>query len=525
MYNFEVSSANQNKNVLIAWHHNTFPHAEAVLQVATEIISTGANPIILDLTKQLPLYQTSISKYLSRKFDRLHQQAPNHALREESSNLSISLIQPRNNKRLSLLIRALLMQIKISGTAKELETDTRWGGLGPALASDLVTQIALDEYASVARNPFGAFRSIRAFLVNEKLTKDVLSNMNIASVVVFNGRLCPHSGVWSAAKSSNVNVYFYEVGAGPYYFFESFRPHDRSRIQEKSRVAFENLGESEKDRLASDFRNRRTLTSLNRFLELQLPSAGEPVLDISPNVRVAVIYTSSPEELIGVGASWENFGWENQYEAIRATVVRLELLGFKVVIRIHPNIANKSWREFNRAMRAFRGLSCPILLPYDQVNSYDLLESASIVVVWRSTIGLEASALGKPTYCLNPTRYDLTADVKTIHNAENLKKEVFRTYSVDAKKAMPAIFWSNSLGFSHRRNLSDNWEELKENFYKGRRVFMKINRFFVLIDDFVDIKERPTNLFRFIRIAFGKKKTQNFIRKLYGYESFRENIL
>jgi hypothetical protein len=309
------------------------------------------------------------------------------------------------------------------------------------------------------------------------------------------------------------------------YFFESFRPHDRSRIQEKSRATFENLGELEKERLAIDFRDRRTVTSLNRFLELQLPSAGEPVLDISPTVRVAVIYTSSPEELIGVGASWENFGWENQYEAIRATVVRLEFLGFKVVIRIHPNIANKSWREFNRAMRAFRDLSCPVLLPYDQVNSYDLLESASIVVVWRSTIGLEASALGKPTYCLNPTRYDLTADVKTIHNAENLKEEVFPIYAVDTKKVMPAIFWSNSLGFSHRRDLSDNWEEIKENFYKGRRIFMKINRFFVLIDDFIDIKERPTNLFRLIRIALGKKKTQNIIRRLYGYESFRESIL
>jgi hypothetical protein len=512
------------QHFLIPWHHNTFPHAEAVIQVTKEIQSMGARVTILDLTAILPSFELSISQFLLRKFDHFHYSSPRQALRSEASDLLVTVVKPRKYKNISLFLKAMLLQTHIKGTAKQLELETKWGRLGPALASELVTRIAYDEFAKVSRNRVNVFRSVRTFMLTQQLTTEVLSSLDVDSVVVFNGRLCAHAGVWEATKLAGLDVFFYEVGVNQYFFFEKFRPHNRELFQAKSKEIYRGTSEKARETVAAEFRNRRTLLSANRFLELQQPFSGTPV-ETNFTKRVAVIFTSSPEELIGVGDTWENSGWINQYDAICATAKRLDKLGFLVVIRIHPNIANKSWQEFNRAMKAFRGLSYSLLLPYDQVNSYELLDLASIVVVWRSTIGLEASAIGKPTYCLNPTRYDLTADVKRIYSSDDLESEEFQEYAVDSSKAMPAIFWSNTLGFGERRELSGRWLNQKDLYYRQRRYIHRINKLFFLLDNIIDIRKRPTNLFRFFRRVIGKDRTQNLIRWTYGYPRFQGSQL
>jgi hypothetical protein len=54
---------------------------------------------------------------------------------------------------------------------------------------------------------------------------------------------------------------------------------------------------------------------------------------------------------------------------------------------------------------------------------------------------------------------------------------------------------------------------------------MKFNSIFVKFDNLIDIKERPTHLFRLIRLVLGKRKTQNVILSLYGYQSLEEKII
>lgn len=511
-------AAESEQKILIAWHHNTFPHAEAVIQVAKEIQTKGGCPIIFDLTHLLPTHGFSISQFFFRKFDRLHRFSSNHALLTEANQMEVPVINPRKYKRISLILRTIQLQNQVKGTAKDLEQETRWGGLGPALASDVVTRIAFDEFAKVSRYPISVFRSIRSFLINEQLTNEIIKYCSIDSVVVFNGRLCAHAGVWKAARSTDVDIEFYEVGIAPFFFLEKFRPHDRKLIQEKSKAQFRSLTKEEIDETTQQFRSRRSEISVNRFLELQLPFSQSLVQNNSKSL-LAIIFTSSPEELIGVGATWENPGWQNQYAAIRATAKRLDRLGYEVVIRIHPNIANKSWREFNRAMKAFRDLPYSVLLPYDLVNSYSLLDKASIVVVWRSTVGLEASALGKPTYCLNPTRYDETADIRRILTIEELESETFEEFIVDSTKSKPAIFWSNSLGFCRRRELSDSWTFQKENFYQARRYMQRFSSLFVVVDNLIDIANRPTKLFGILRKFLGNRAVEKLIRYVYGYQS------
>ena len=57
------------------------------------------------------------------------------------------------------------------------------------------------------------------------------------------------------------------------------------------------------------------------------------------------------------------------------------------------------------------------------MNSYDLVTEADIVVVERSTIGLEASLMGKPVWTTQASQWDLVADVRQILNPSDVTAE------------------------------------------------------------------------------------------------------
>lgn len=201
-------------------------------------------------------------------------------------------------------------------------------------------------------------------------------------------------------------------------------------------------------------------------------------------VKVITIFTSTIGEFIANNGI-ESYGWNSQYDAVENTVKYLLKRNYDVSIRMHPNSARFSWKDIRKIYDLGRDFQVKVYLPWEQVNSYDLVSRAEYVFTWGSTIGLEASAVGKKTYIFSPTYYSQIADVRAF-SPNSLLKIDLEDWITDRNLSKQAIYISNNHGLSiDNGTLTDGTELiLKELEAKGLsynqniRQFMKKSYFF-----------------------------------------------
>jgi hypothetical protein len=108
----------------------------------------------------------------------------------------------------------------------------------------------------------------------------------------------------------------------------------------------------------------------------------------------------------------------------------LDSMGVSSYIRVHPNLLTKSRKSYKRTLSEVRNLkrnhpNLFVIWHYEDVDTYSLLESSSGVIVWNSTVGLEASAMAIPVWALSATFYGETAQVKNLFGPESISGETF----------------------------------------------------------------------------------------------------
>ena len=134
---------------------------------------------------------------------------------------------------------------------------------------------------------------------------------------------------------------------------------------------------------------------------------------------LAVFFASSFDEFLAFGPMWSIDEWGHRFEAFDEMMSLLEKKGVALVLRLHPNLGSKSRLYFRREVKQALVLKAahPSLRIYwhnDAANSYDLVAKASYVIVERSTIGLEASLMGKPVWVTHATQWDQIADIRQV---------------------------------------------------------------------------------------------------------------
>jgi len=122
-----------------------------------------------------------------------------------------------------------------------------------------------------------------------------------------------------------------------------------------------------------------------------------------------VFFTSSKDELEALGPSWKTFDWQDQYQAFETIMNLLPKENYRFFLRVHPNLKNKSYLDKVRELGRIKSISnqgLQIFGPYSTINSYDLAQAADLVVISRSTIGIETLARGKPVVSTAASYYD-----------------------------------------------------------------------------------------------------------------------
>jgi hypothetical protein len=207
--------------------------------------------------------------------------------------------------------------------------------------------------------------------------------------------------------------------------------------------------------------------------------------------KLGVIYTSSIDETINNLGNDTN-GWESQSQAICAAATEFRRLGIRPVVRIHPNSENKAIRDLLELTINLTANGIDYILPWEEIDSYKLLEVAQIVGTWGSTIGIEAAARGIPVFVLGRSEYARMSRITEISPGKISEIEQVMKKQLDIEAILLSIYQMKNQGFRIANYLTEtdrnNFDEITRKFQGEQMLRRKIRRrlnYFFLVSDSV----------------------------------------
>ena len=282
-------------------------------------------------------------------------------------------------------------------------------------------------------------------------------------VLIPNGRTSRQEVARKLAEQRNIPFKFYEMGrARPdAYYLGTTQPHDRISSQEELDFLTSTLSQQEIVSLADDMLAERMSlgSSINTFSKKWVEQAVK-ASSTNESKPLAVFFTSSTDEFLSFGPMWNIDSWSEQFEAFDLMIPDLERRGARCVMRVHPNLLDKSHRYVSKTIRSVKELSrrhpeLEVIWHTSPVNSYDLVRSSTYVITEHSTIGMEASMMGKPVWVTEAAQWDHVADVKQILSPADFTKSTMDLWDVDPSGAKKfAAYW-----MMQEHPLSYSWKD------------------------------------------------------------------
>ena len=385
-----------------------------VASVVADLRDAGKNVSVVDLAPTTTIRQGFPPNYLTRIFG---QTVKTTAFGEVLESLGASyVILPESVNELSIP-QEHLEPIRI------------------AVDSELLTYFRLDHIpnsrearllrASLESNSVRTYRSLC----------DLWSADTPDEVLVPNGRTSRQKAARLVAESLNIPVRLYENGRAQKnsYYLGTTQPHDRIASQAEVASLTSSMEPGEASSLARKWLESRMSSSggTNIF------SASWNPIEKSQGAGVrkrAVFFASSFDEFLAFGPMWTIDEWSSQFEAFDLIMSVLEKRGVDLVLRLHPNLASKSRWYFQREVRDIFALqkkhpSLKIHWHNSPVNSYQLVAESDYVIVERSTIGLEASLMGKPIWATQATQWDQVADIRQLLTPSDVTDEALQLWA------------------------------------------------------------------------------------------------
>jgi hypothetical protein len=285
--------------------------------------------------------------------------------------------------------------------------------------------------------------------VAQKFSK-FLDETNPRAVVVFNGQFYPEATARYLAQQRGIRVITHEVGLQPASAF--FIDGEATAYPIHIPAEFE-LNDEQNARLdaylTKRFRGDFTMAGIKFWAEmkgldgsfLQKAAGFKQIVPIFTNV---IFDTSQPH----ANTVFEDmFDWlDLVLEVIRAHPETL------FVIRAHPDElrVRKASREtvaaWVEASGADKEPNVVFVAPNQTLSSYELIQKSKFVMVYNSTIGLEASILGAVVLCTGKARFTQYPTVffpQTIENVRRKMKEFLDADQID----VPPEFKRNARRF------------------------------------------------------------------------------
>lgn len=304
-------------------------------------------------------------------------------------------------------------------------------------------------------------------------------------IYIFNGRSTTSGPIVSLCKRINQPFFVHERGGqmGKYYLANNSTPHDISYAQKE----IENLwieGENSKYETGSRFyidRRNRIVQGWYSFTKNQeknsLPES------FSKNRKNIAIFNSSIGEYAAV-KGWENaiYIFGSEIDALKSILTFFKKNDSKIhfYLRVHPNLKgcnNSQTNDIYSLEKEFKNIE--IIKPESNIDTYTLLENADIILVWGSTVGIEAVFWGKPVIQLGLSFYN---NLNAVYIPESFDQLVEMINSdLKPKNTLGAIkygYWELTRGTNYKYFSQENIYEGK--FLNTRIQSSKLKYYFYL---------------------------------------------
>jgi hypothetical protein len=245
---------------------------------------------------------------------------------------------------------------------------------------------------------------------------DEIKELNLDKVIIFNGRFLHEKAVESACRATKTNSVFYETLRNRIVISEK-NFHNREVLAKNMFNLWNSFEDTKyKENVGKQYFEK--MRSKNNSFFISTPENLETFL--GNHKKYIVFYTSSDDEVAGL---WQKnarpFG--EQVEAINKLIEYFkEQNKYKLIIRIHPNLKNKSKIEQSRWSGFEQSENVQIIKSDQKIDSYELMMKSSGVISYGSTIGLEAAYSKIPSAVLCHCFYDLIGPVDLIFSTLDL---------------------------------------------------------------------------------------------------------
>lgn len=266
------------------------------------------------------------------------------------------------------------------------------------------------------------------------LQEEAIKTLKPDRVSLFNGRFPEVRGAIDYALTHNIEVKSCEytiVFPGKYlkrYFYNSL-PHSMSNNIKmiNSLWSDKTISELDKESLGRWFYESK----INRKYFGDKDYAGAQDKSMLPagwsdNNTNYVIFNSSQDEYVAIGDEYDNGKlFASEYEGVKHIAELLsDRKDIHIFLRIHPNLRTVKYRYHTDLIKLGEKYPNLTVIPADsRVSSYTLLLKSDKVIVFGSTMGVEASYAGKPVVNLCKWFYsglDVTYEPRTIEEADQL---------------------------------------------------------------------------------------------------------
>ena len=243
----------------------------------------------------------------------------------------------------------------------------------------------------------------------KKQFEKVVEELNPLAVVVFNGMFYPEAALRWVAQKRGLPVYSHEVGMLPLSAF--FTDQEATAYPVKVDDDFHLT--QEQNRILDEFLSRRVqgkfVTAGIQFWP-EMKSLDARFLEKIARFKAMVpVFTNV---VFDTSQSHANVVFEHMFQWLDAVLAAIKTHpDILFVIRAHPDELRpgKESRETVSQWVETNGVeqlpNVVFIAPDRYVSSYELIQQAKFVMVYNSTIGLEASILGKPVLCGGKARY------------------------------------------------------------------------------------------------------------------------
>ena len=309
---------------------------------------------------------------------------------------------------------------------------------------------------------------------------DLIEKENPRAVVLFNGMFFPEAAARHACLTKGVRVITHEVGLRPHTaFFTTGEATAYPMHIEPEFLLTPEMNKQLDGYLSSRFQGDFSMAGIRFWPEIK-------PLDPSFNAKaesfhkIVPVFTNVIFDTSQVHANTifpHMFAWlENVYEVARAHP------GILFVVRAHPD-ENRPGKESRESVgdwvRASGITTLPNVVFYESnefINSYELIRLSHLVMVYNSTIGLEASLLGKPVIAGGKARFtqlDTSFYPASIENYNKLLNDLLALDEIEvpphfqenARRFLYYQLYATSLEFAEFLNDDEVWKgyvQLKE---------------------------------------------------------------